>query len=197
MKRLYFKSERHFLQELDGKVYAVSDKNGRYLCDVIEEDYLKLLDVGILVDYDISIDEKNMDMDSNVTLTIDMGEKGCSEFKDKFGLLIDIEGKEKNDCLKNFSIDYELDSLILKSSKDEQETAFVFMDGVAIQIKSLDVCIPVTNPVILTYPHKSEVFNNVRMRKDIERYCGYSWDGDYYSIALLYGKENRLQKINN
>lgn len=195
MKRLYFKSERHFLQELDGKVYAICDKNGRYLCDVIEEDYVKLLDLGILVDYDINIDDKNMDMDSNVILTIDMGEKGYSEFKDKFGLLIDIEGEKQSDRFKNFSIDYELDSLILESSKDNMEIPFVFMDGIAIQVKSLDTCIPVANPVILTYPQKNEVFNNVRMRMNIERYSGHSWNGDYYSIALLYGKENRLQNI--
>ena len=53
-------------------------------------------------------------------------------------------------------------------------------------------CIPVVNPIVLTYPHKKKVINSVRMREEIESYRGHSWDGDYYSIALLYGKEIKL-----
>lgn len=192
MKRMYFKSEKDFLNELDGKVYALSDKNGHYLCDIIEDDYLKLLDSGIIVDLNNDWDYCDLDADSDIVLTIDMGEKGHDAFKEKFGLVIEIEGKVNSKSSESLSIDYELDSLMLKSSEDEIETSFVFMDGIAIQIKSLDVCIPVTNPIILTYPRKNEVFNNVRMREDIENYRGLPWDGDFYSIALLYGEERKL-----
>lgn len=191
MKRMYFKSEKDFLQELDGKVYSVSDKNGRYLCDVIEDDYLKLLDIGILDDLNNSWEY--CDVDSDTILTIEMGEKGYEDFKEKYGLLVEIEGKNNLISLEKFSIDYELDSLILKSSKFEVETPFVFMDGIAIEVKSLDECIPVTNPVILIYPHRKEVLNKVRMRDAIEFYCGHPWDGDFYSIALLYGEESKVQ----
>ena len=195
MKRMYFKCEKDFLQELDGKVYAVSDKNGHYLCDILEDDYKKLLDIGILDDLNNNWEYCDMDADSDVVLTIEMGEKGYEDFKEKYGLLVEIEGKNNPISLGNFSIDYELDSLILKSSKDDMETTFVFMDGIAIQIESLDVCIPVANPVILIYPHKKEVLNNVRMREAIENYRGHSWDGDFYSIALLYGEERKIQNI--
>ena len=30
------------------------------------------------------------------------------------------------------------------------------------------------------------------MRDEIEDYRGHSWDGDYYNIVLLYGKERML-----
>lgn len=190
---MYFKSEKDFLQELDGKVYAVSDKNGNYLCDIIEDDYFKLSDLGILVDMGSDLNCCDLDVDSDVILTIDLGENGYVDFKEKFGLYIEIKGKKRMFPISNLSIDYELDSLVLKSSKYEMETSFVFMDGIAIEIKSLDECIPVPNPVILIYPHKKEVLNNVRMREAIANYRGHPWDGDFYSIALLYGEERKIQ----
>lgn len=192
MKRLYFSSEETFLKELDGKVYAVCDKNGRYLCDVIEDDYLSLLDAGILVNLCDNSDYTDMDTDSDVIITLDLGEKGYNDFREKYGLLIDIKGKQPNISFKEFPISLEIDNIILKSSVDESETSFVFMDGIAIQIESLESCIPVVNPIVLTYPNKKKVINSVRMREEIESYRGHSWDGDYYSIALLYGKEIKL-----
>ncbi len=192
MKRLYFSSEETFLEELDGKVYAVCDKNGRYLCDVIEEDYLRLLDAGILVDLCDNLDYTDIDTDSDVILTLDLGEKGYNDFREKYGLLIDIKDEKPKISFKEYPISQEIDNMILKSSVDELETSFVFMDGIAIQIESLESHIPVVNPIVLTYPYKKEVFNSVRMRDEIESYRGHSWDGDYYSIALLYGKERKL-----
>lgn len=192
MKRLYFGSKETFLKELDGKVYAVCDKNGRYLCDVIEDDYLRLLDAGILVNLCDNIDYTDMDTDCDVILTLDLGEKGYNDFREKYGLLIDLKGEQPNISFKEFPISQEIDNIILKSSVDESETSFVFMDGIAIQIESLESRIPVINPIVLTYPYKKDVFNSVRMRDEIECYRGHSWDGDYYSIALLYGKERKL-----
>ena len=194
MKRLHFRNEKAFLEKLDGKVYAVCDKNGRYLCDVIEEDYLRLIDAGVLINLDDNLDYTLMEADCNYMITLDLSEKGRDDFRERFGLFIDIDDERQIIHFNNCSIDYEIDSLILKSSTDESETAFVFMDGIAVQIESLESCVPVSRPIILTYPHKKDVFNSVRMRDEIENYRGHSWDGDYYSIALLYGKERILKK---
>ena len=192
MKRLYFSSEEAFLEKLDGKVYAVCDKNGRYLCDVIEDDYLRLLDAGILVDLCENLDYTDIDTDCDYILTLDLGERGYDDFKERYGLLIDIKGERPSITFKEFSLSQEIDNIILKSSVDESETSFVFMDGIAIQIESLESRVPVVNPIILTYPHKRDIFNSVRMRNEIENYRGHSWDGDYFSIALVYGEERKL-----
>ena len=192
MKRLFFRSEKAFLEKLDGKVYAICDKHGHYLCDIIEDDYLRLIDAGIIINLDDNRDYTLMEADCNDLLTLDLGEKGRNDFKERFGLFIEIKGEYDKIHFKEFPLDYEIDNLILKSSKDEDETTFVFMDGIAIQIDSLESCIPVEKPIILTYPHKQEVRNSVRMRNEIECYRGHSWDGDYYSIALLYGKERKM-----
>jgi hypothetical protein len=195
MKRMCFISEEAFLEKLDEKVYAVCDKQGRYLCDVVEEDYLRLIDAGILVNLDENRDYTLMEADGNDILTIDLGEKGRNDFKERFGLSIEIKGEYDKIRFKEFSLDYEIDNLILRSSKGESETSFVFMDGIAIQIESLESLVPAKSPIILIYPHKQEVNNSVKMRDEIECYRGHSWDGDYYSIALLYGEEIRLQNI--
>ena len=51
MRTLNFNSEQEFLEALDGKVYAVADEHcERYVCDLLEEDYLDLLDAGIILD---------------------------------------------------------------------------------------------------------------------------------------------------
>ena len=197
MRRLCFSSTETFLNELDGKVYAICEKNGRYLCDIVEDDYLRLMDARILVDLDESRDYTLMEADSSVLITLDLSEKGYNDFKERYGILIDIGGECHTSNFKDYSIDYEIDNLILKSSTDESETAFVFMDGIAIQIESLDSCIPVSHPIILTYPRKNEVCNNVRMRREIERFRGHSWEGDNYSIALLYGKERKLKYVSH
>ena len=197
MKRMCFRSEETFLERLDGKVYAVCDKQGHYLCDVVEEDYLRLIDAGILVNLDENRDYTLTETESNDILTIDLGEKGRNDFKDRFGLSIEINQGNDKILFKEFSVDYEIDSLILRSSKDDFETPFVFMDGIAIQIESIESLVPVKSPTILTYPHKQEVNNSVKMRDEIESYRAHSWDGDYYSIALLYGEENKIEKLNN
>lgn len=130
-------------------------------------------------------------------ITLDLSKKGHEDFKERFGLFIDIDNERQIIHFNCGSINYEIDSLVLKSSTDESETSFVFMDGIAVQIESLESLVPVPRPIILTYPHKKDVFNSVRMLDEIEDYRGHSWDGDYYSIALLYGKERMLKKYHN
>lgn len=75
MKRLFFRSEEAFLEKLDGKVYEVCDKQGHYLCDVIEEDYLRLIEAGILIDLDENRDYTLMEADCNCMLTLDLSKK--------------------------------------------------------------------------------------------------------------------------
>jgi len=161
MKRLYFNSEKAFLKKLDGKVYAVCDKQGHYLCDVVEEDYLRLIDAGVLINLDDNLDYTLMQADCNYMLTLDLGKKGRDVFKERFGLFIEIKGENPVVHFKVNDIDYEIDNLILNSSNDESETSFVFMDGIAIQIESLESCIPVVNPIVLTYPQKKVILNRV------------------------------------
>ena len=50
MKQLTFKDQESFLSELDGKVYAISNGDGTYICDVLEEEFVKLLDEHLCVD---------------------------------------------------------------------------------------------------------------------------------------------------
>lgn len=90
-------------------------------------------------------------------------------------------------------LQYEIEELILSSSVTEEETPFVFMDGIAIQIESVDNPIPVKSPVVLTYPRKEKVMRSNKMRKEIANYRGTEWDGDFYSIAMKYGK-NKFYK---
>jgi len=193
MKRLHFRNEKAFLEKLDGKVYAICDKSGHYLCDVIEEDYLRLVDAGVLINLDDNLDYTLMEADCNYMITLDLSKKGCEDFKERFGLFIDIENERQIIHFNCGSINYEIDSFVLKSSTDESEASFVFLDGIAVQIESLESHVPVSRPIILTYPQKKDVFNSIRMRDEIEDYCGHYWDGDYYSIALLYGKERILK----
>lgn len=48
-KHLYiFKNDREFLKELDGKIYAISDLNGNFICDVLEEDLITLEDHDVI-----------------------------------------------------------------------------------------------------------------------------------------------------
>lgn len=48
-----FKEHDEFMKELDGKVYAVSDKNGDFICDLLEDDMVTLDDQDIISDGEI------------------------------------------------------------------------------------------------------------------------------------------------
>lgn len=49
-----FKEHDEFMKELDGKVYAVSDKNGDFICDLLEDDMVTLDDQDIISDGEIT-----------------------------------------------------------------------------------------------------------------------------------------------
>lgn len=95
--------------------------------------------------------------------------------------------------MKSNTMQYEIDGLILSDSGNEEEIPFVLMDGIAIQIESVDNPNPVKSPIILTYPKKDEVKRNDKMHIEIEDYTGQEWEGDLYSIALKYGQVNLLK----
>lgn len=50
MKDVVFETERDFLDVLDGKVYAVCNGCGKIICDILENDYVKLIDDNKLID---------------------------------------------------------------------------------------------------------------------------------------------------
>ena len=67
MRTVKFNSEEEFLKELDGKVYAISDKGGEFLCDILEDDFCKLLDSGDIINLcDTSVDYKIMSKKAHV-----------------------------------------------------------------------------------------------------------------------------------
>ena len=90
-------------------------------------------------------------------------------------------------------LQYVLDELILSDSGSDEEIPFAFMDGIAVQVESIEHPIPAKSPVILIYPQKDEVKNNSKMQTEIANYIGHKWDGDFYSIALKYGQVNLLK----
>ena len=90
-------------------------------------------------------------------------------------------------------LQYEIDGLILSDSGNEEEIPFVFMDGIAVQVESIEHPIPAKSPVILIYPQKDDVKKNSKMQTEIANYIGHKWDGDFYSIALKYGQVNSLK----
>lgn len=92
MRKLEFNNEQEFLNELDGKVYAISNGDGEYLCDVLEEDYLKLLNEGVCINLD---EEPNICINSysQYILAITLDILGKIGFMDKYGVKIIIKNK--------------------------------------------------------------------------------------------------------
>lgn len=93
------------------------------------------------------------------------------------------------------SLQYEIDKLILSSSVNDEETPFVFMDGIAVQIECVENPVPVKSSIILIYPLKNEVKTNRKMYNAIANYRGHEWDGDFYSIALKYGQVKHIKNL--
>ena len=95
MKKLRFYTEAEFLAQLDGKVYAISNADGSYLCDVLEDDYCKLLDEGLCVNLDDKDDwltdqVKVKNPFSQYILTQNHNLFEQVMFKEHFGVKIDI-----------------------------------------------------------------------------------------------------------
>lgn len=59
IEEIYFESEEQFLNELDGKVFAVANPLGtKFLGELLQDDFVKLWDEGYLLSYDWDSDEK-------------------------------------------------------------------------------------------------------------------------------------------
>ena len=95
MKRLDFKDEQDFLSSLDGKVYAISNGDGSYLCDILEVDYVRMLDEGVCVNLDDTDDMLTesvnvKDSFSQYILTQTLNQFEQFVFKEMFGVEIFI-----------------------------------------------------------------------------------------------------------
>lgn len=71
------------------------------------------------------------------------------------------------------AIQYEIDELILSDSGNDEEIPFAFMDGIAVQVESIEHPIPAKSPVILIYPPKDDVKKNSKMQTEIANYIGH------------------------
>lgn len=91
MKTLHFDNRSSFLNELDGKVYAVCDHEGKFLCDILEDDYLKLTGSGVLVDLTEDMNYPRIEAESDVLFRTDVSAKDYEEFKEKYGVIIEID----------------------------------------------------------------------------------------------------------
>lgn len=47
---LIYRNKKEMTDALDGKIYAISDTDGTYLCDILEEDYIRLTDDLTILD---------------------------------------------------------------------------------------------------------------------------------------------------
>ena len=87
MRTIKFNSEEEFLKELDGKVYAISDKGGEFLCDILEDDLCKLLDSGVIINLcDTSVDCFNINTYSDYIISSGVNE---DDFKEMYGVEIE------------------------------------------------------------------------------------------------------------
>ena len=95
MKEFVFDCERDFLNALDGKVYAISNGDGTYLCDVHEDTYVKMLDMGLCVNLDdrndILTEGINVESYSQYILTKELNDFEQFVFKELFGIKITIK----------------------------------------------------------------------------------------------------------
>ena len=101
MKKLYFPTEQEFLNELDGQVYAISDNKGRYVCDILEKDYLDLVYDGEVVNLDTSSLFEGLKSFSQYVLVWDKNDVQLARFKDDYGVQIVIMDADKGYTLKN------------------------------------------------------------------------------------------------
>ena len=95
MKRLDFNNEQDFLSALDGKVYAISNGDGSCLCDILEVDYVRMLDEGVCVNLDdtddVLTESVNVkDSYSQYVLTQTLNPFEQFMFKEMFGVEIFI-----------------------------------------------------------------------------------------------------------
>lgn len=111
MKKLEFPTQEAFLKELDGEVYAISDNKGKFVCNILEEDYLKLRENGEVVNLDTSRPKKLQGVKSfsQYVLYDDYTDVMLARFKEQYGVEIVIASEKKliYVAVVNTTIDYE------------------------------------------------------------------------------------------
>lgn len=91
MKDIVLETERDFLDALDGKVYAVCNACGKIICDILEDDFVKLVDTNKLIDKtSMKYDDSIICSESDYILK-DVFEE--ADFKAKYGIRIIIKEK--------------------------------------------------------------------------------------------------------
>ena len=91
MKHLRFFTEAEFLAQLDGKVYAVCNYDGTYLCDVLEETLVDLLDRKVIANkYDEEDFHFQFPLQSDYGCRIQLNIFEQYMFREFFGVQIDI-----------------------------------------------------------------------------------------------------------
>lgn len=90
MRDIVFESERDFLYALDGKVYAVCNGNGMVICDILEDDYIRLVDTNKLIDRTSLHNDTIISSESDYILKEVFEE---ADFKAKYGIRIIIKEK--------------------------------------------------------------------------------------------------------
>lgn len=92
MKEFIFDTEKAFLEKLDGKVYAVCNRCGRIICDILEDDYIKLVNDGTLIDKTRMAHVDTFDRcDSDYILANTANESDETTFIEKYGVRIIIK----------------------------------------------------------------------------------------------------------
>lgn len=124
MKKLTFKNEEEFLNKLDGQVYAISKDDGDYICDILEEDYIKLLDAGVLIDLNENPDYEGRGgvPFSDYIIVIQMTDEGYEQFKEKYGVEIEYSGGDELGKTEE-KIGYTIENEILNDGANYQAQA--------------------------------------------------------------------------
>lgn len=92
MRELVFDTERTFLDMFDGKIYAVSNGTGKYICDILEEDYITLTNSKVLIDMNTKPYHnlvENADSDYILYKVSDYNSE--KQFKEEYGINIIIK----------------------------------------------------------------------------------------------------------
>lgn len=95
MREFVFDTERAFLDKFDGKIYAVSDGMGKYICDILEEDYITLSNGNVLIDMNAEPYHNlvaNADSDYILYNVSDYNSE--KQFTEKYGIRIIIKEKQ-------------------------------------------------------------------------------------------------------
>ena len=92
MRVLNFDTEKEFLKKLDGKVYGICNCTGEIICDILEEDFIKLVDDGTIIDRTGTIDPSFYSQYTSDYILANVSDKSHeTNFIEKYGVMIKIK----------------------------------------------------------------------------------------------------------